>query len=221
MRKSFYLLAPIIFFSCSRNTTDDTKVSKRYFHKYGFEIAQDEWEKRQQEGQVLTIDENGVTTTQSFEHGILNGPTTYSYPNSGVTQKKETYDNGTLLKEIIYDPSGVPIRESDYEFEEQVIQTCWNDKGVPISIEHYQGENLIEGKYYNSDHILEASIIDGTGTKIKRDRKGVILQQETLENGKICSRTCYYADGIVQSETHYIDNQPHGLQKSLQRLGSP
>lgn len=221
MNKSFYLIIPILFFSCNRSTTDDTTISKKYYHKYGFEVPKQEWENRKEDGKIVTRKEDGITITQSYENGVLSGPTTYSYPHTSTTQKKLVYDQGTLLKEIIYDQNEIPIRESDYEFEGQVIKTCWNTTGVPLSVEEFKGNLLIEGKYFDEDNNLEATVTDGTGIKLKKDRSNTLLHKETLEKGKTLSKICYYSDGTIQSETTYLNDQPHGLQKKFTESGKP
>ncbi len=213
--------ASALLFSCASNNSLDQVVSQTYVHKYGFDVSEEEWEERAQDGQVVTMLKNGVKITRSFENGHLHGPTTYSFPHSNVTEKLMVYDQGTLLKEAVNDPAGMPIREEIYEFDNRKIVTLWDEKGSPLSIEEYEDEILVEGKYYDSNHDLESQVEGGFGERTKRDRSGLLIEKDAIESGLIASRTTFHPSGQIHTVSHYHDYQLHGEQLKYTASGKP
>ena len=214
------LLAALIA-SCQNSAPLDQIVSQTYVHKYGFDVSEEEWQERAQEGQVVAILKNGVKISRSFESGQLHGPTTHTFPHSSTVEKLLVYDQGTLLKETLYDPDGMPIREDLYEFDDRNIITLWDEKGVPLSIEEYDGEILMEGKYYTPEHSLEAHVEEGCGQRVKRDRTGLLISRDRIENGIIAERTTFHPTGETHAVSHYHDYQLHGEQLKFTSTGKP
>ena len=221
MKRLSPYIAALIVASCQTNTSPDQIVSQKFVHKYGFDLTEQEWEQRAQEGQVISMQKNGVTITRTYENGNLHGPTTYTFPNSSTVEKILVYDQGNLLKETIQDSKGVPIREEVYEFDERLILTFWNDKGVPLSVEEYHGERLVEGKYFSAEHELEAQVDNGNGFRTKRDRSGLLISRDQIEDGIMAARTTYHPNGQVHTVSHYQDYMLHGEQTKFTTLGRP
>ena len=113
------------------------------------------------------------------------------------------------------------MREEVYEFDDRTIITLWNEKGSPLSIEEYEDEVLIEGKYFTADHDLEAQVEGGFGERIKRNRSGLLLSRDAIENGLISTRTTYHPNGQVHTVSHYHDYQLHGEQLKFADSGRP
>ncbi len=214
-----FLISCSIIVSCQQST--DQIVSQTFVHKYGFETSEEEWEAREKDGQIVTMLKNGVKITRSFENGKLHGSTTFTFPHSSIVEKLLVYDQGILLKERINDAAGMPIREEVYEFDDRIITTLWDDKGAPLSVEEYDDEILIEGKYYTPEHQLEASVTVGSGERVKRDRTGLLISHDKIENGIISSRTTYHPNGGVHTVSHYHDYQLHGPQLKYTASGKP
>ncbi len=221
--KNTYLLASLglILASCQSNSGIDQIVSQKYVHKYGFDVSEAEWEERAQDGQVIETLKNGVKVTRSYESGQLHGPTTYTFPHKTTIEKCMTYDQGSLLKETVYDQSGIPIREDLYEFENRNVITLWDEKGIPLSIEEYENDILISGSYYTPEHVLESSVEQGYGTRIKRDRSGLLISRDRMENGIIAERTTFHPNGEIHMISHYYDYQLHGEQLKFAPSGRP
>lgn len=213
--------AGLLLTSCGNDSTPDQIVSESFVHKYGFDLSKEEWENRPQDGKVVSVLKNGVKVSRSYENGQLHGPTTYTFPHSSIIEKAMVYDQGTLLKETVNDISGMPIQEEVYEFDNRTIVTLWDDKGTPLSIEEYENEALIEGKYYNPDHELEARVEAGFGEKIKRDRAGLLVSRDLIENGITSSRTTYHPNGHFHTISHYLNDQLHGKQMKFSASGKP
>lgn len=211
----------ILLTSCQNSGSFDQVVSQTFVHKYGFETTPEEWEAREQDGQVVSMLKNGVKVTRSYQNGQLHGPTTYTFPHSSVVEKLLVYDLGTLLKESINDPAGVPIKEEVYEFDNRIIISFWDQKGVPLSVEEYDDEILMDGKYYNPEHELEGEVVEGFGEKIKRDRSGLLISRDIIQNGVIASRMTFHPNGNIQTISHYHDYQLHGEQRKFTASGRP
>ncbi len=214
-------IAAIAVASCQMDTSPDQVVSQKFVHKYGFDLSQQEWNQRAQEGKVIETLKNGVTIVRAFENGNLHGSTTYSFPNSSTVEKILVYDQGSLLKETLQDEHGIPIREEAFEFDDRRILTFWNDKGVPLSVEEYNGDLLVEGKYYSPEHELEAQVENGHGFRTKRDRSGLLISRDQIENGAMSGRTTYHPNGQVHTVSHYRDYMLHGEQTKYTVSGRP
>ncbi len=165
--------------------------------------------------------QNGIKTTRSFEQGKLHGPTTYTFPNSDVVEKLFVYDQGTLLKQLVNDSNGMPVRQEMYEFDNRTIVTLWDEKGVPLSIEEYDDELLMDGKYYTAEHQLEACVEGGFGQRVKRDRAGLLLSKDQIQNGLMATRTTYHPNGQMHTVSNYHDYQLHGEQLKYTVSGRP
>ncbi|MCC6127814.1 MAG: toxin-antitoxin system YwqK family antitoxin [Chlamydiae bacterium] len=219
----FAASAALLFLSACQSSDDSTNqvVSQKYIHKYGFDVSEDEWEERSQEGQVVTLLGNGVKITSSYENGQLHGPTTHTFPHSQVVEKIMVYDAGSLLKETLCDRQGTPIEEKIFEFDDRMIITTWDEHGVPLTIEEYDNDLLVEGKYYTPEHILEATVEAGFGERMKRDRSGSLLSRDIIENGLVTQRISYHPNGQIHTISHYQDYQLHGEQLKFTASGKP
>jgi antitoxin component YwqK of YwqJK toxin-antitoxin module len=215
------LTAALIFSACQTSNSIDQVVSQTFVHKYGFEVAEKDWEERAQDGQVVSTLKTGVKVCNSYENGKLHGLTTYSFPHSPVIEKQQLFDEGILLKEQLNDAAGMPIREEVYEFDNRAIITLWDDKGTPLSIEEYDDEILIEGKYYTPDHELEATVLRGNGERIKRDRTGLLISRDEMREGQMFCRTTFHPNGNVHTVSHYENYQLHGQQTKFTSSGKP
>lgn len=214
-------MCALLLASCMNQSSIDQVIEQKYVHKYGFDVSEEEWEERAQEGQIVSLLKNGVKVSKSYENGTLHGPTTYTFPHSDVVEKVLVYDQGALLKEAIFDPAGVPIREEIYEFDDRTLITLWDERGVPLSIEEYEGDLLTDGKYYYANHESEGEVVDGTGERYKRDRSGTLILKDRIENGVIVSRTTYHPSGQIHTISHYLDHQLHGEQLKYTSTGKP
>ena len=220
-RAAFFLLGSALFTSCATNGPLDQVVSQTFVHKYGFETSEEEWDARDREGQVVTTLKNGVKISKSYENGKLHGLTTHTFPHSSTIEKCLVYHQGALLKESVNDPAGIPIREEAHGFDNHTLITLWDERGVPLSVEDYEGDILMEGKYYTPEHELEAAVERGSGARTKRDRTGLLISRDEIENGALVSRTTYHPNGAIQMISHYADFQLHGTQLKYTASGKP
>jgi antitoxin component YwqK of YwqJK toxin-antitoxin module len=210
--KSIFLVAlsGLAALSCSSNST---VVSQKYIHKYGFDITKDEWQERESEGKVVTLLENGVKLTESFENGHRHGASSYTYPHSTAIEKLCIYDQGTLIKEVLHDRKGIPMQETAYEFDNRKVVTIWDQNGSPLSVEEYESDHLMEGTYYNTIGDIESTVESGNGLRVKRDRTGKILLKDKMEASSLVQRTAYHPNEQVESISNYENYQLHGDQQ--------
>lgn len=200
---SLYLLG------CNRSS-EDAIICRKFVHKYGFPVSEKEWKERDEEGTVTTLLKNGVTVTQTFQGGALQGLSTYTYPYSSQIQKEEKYDQGNLLAVILFDKQGVPFREETWELEGKKTLTLWDKNGAPIAREEYEQGSLVEGIYYTPFHEIEGKVVVGNGIRTLRDREGHLFYQDQIEKGELVQRTTYHPNGKVHMVVHYQDYLPHG-----------
>lgn len=213
--------AGLFLSSCDRESSLDNVVSQKYVHKYGFDVSENEWNERSQDGQVVELLKSGVKITRSYENGQLHGETTHTFPDTPIVEKSMVYDQGTLLKETIYDEKGSPVREEIYEFDDRTIVTLWSEEGVPLSVEEYELDKLIDGQYFTLDHELEGKVENGYGTRYKRTREGALLSKDLIKNGQIKERSTYHPNGELHTVSRYHNSQLHGLQQKFTTLGRP
>lgn len=215
------LAASLLLGGCFSSDSGDGIVSQKFVHKYGFDVSESEWDAREKEGQIVTILKSGEKVTNSYENGILHGVSTYTFPNSSVVEKLLVYSQGVLLKEAVHDQNGIPIVEDMYEFDDRRISTNWDCKGSPLSVEEYDNDLLVEGKYFTSNHELEGQVEAGFGERYVRDRSGLLISRDLVENGAVSTRTNYHANGQIHSISHYHDYQLHGEQRKFASNGHP
>lgn len=210
--KMLSIFAMFIAIVSCQDDKNSNVVSQKYVHKYGFDMTKDEWQNRTKEGTIITVLNNGITITNTYNNGTLHGPTTYTFPNSKLIEKIYIYDNGTLVKQIDHDSKGLPYKEEAFEPNNKKIITLWDSLGVPISIEQYENNSLVDGKYFKPDNEIEASIDNSSGIRIKRDRNGELLYKDKIENGILMSRVTFHSNGQIKSKMNFKNYELDGEQ---------
>lgn len=210
----------VILMSACRKDVEDSKIATRFVHKYGFDISKNEWKERGKNGQIIRTLPSGICETTTYKNGVLNGETTITYPRSTAIQELQVYENGILVKKVNYELSGLPILEALFDGNKKKI-TSWNKNGVPLSIEEYKDGLLSEASYFDEKNEKEASVINGKGTRIKRNRENILLSKEDILDGKIIKRVTFHPNGNIQSKSSFLDYQLHGLQETFSKNGKP
>lgn len=183
--------------SCNCRTCDPCEevIQQRYVHKYGVEVAPEDWTQRGQCGQVISTRKDGTTATQYYDNGVLHGECTYSFPHSSTVARKESYDFGALMAETAYYRSGGARQEIKPIGGSRKEVTSWYETGVPKSKEVYENDSLIEGEYYTTDHTTEGRVNEGNGNRIQRDPYGQLIARELISNGEIAQITTFHTNG--------------------------
>jgi antitoxin component YwqK of YwqJK toxin-antitoxin module len=215
------IFTSLMLLSCSGKNNQSGVVSQQFVHKYGFAVSEEEWEEREKDGKVISELDNGVVLTQTYSSGTLNGPTTYTFPLSKTIEELDMYDDGALVKKVIYDNKGVPIREDLFEYDDHKVITLWNYQGVPISVEEYEKDLLWNGKYFTPENDIESTVENGYGIRTKRDRAGLLVTKDKFDNGILTNRSTYHPNGQIQTETPFLDYKIHGEQLTFTTSGKP
>jgi len=211
----------ILFVGCAKKQQNDDVVSQRYVHKYGYAVAKDEFESRQYPGQVITLLRNGVTITATYENGVLHGPCTHTFPNSQTVETFYVYNQGKLVKETLYDVTGMPLREEVQLSPTRCSTTLWYSDGTPMSLEEYSNNELLEGQYFTVHNDLEAQVVKGKGKRVRRDNQGLLLYRDDIAEGYLTRRETFYANNSPESIAYYRDGKLHGEKKTFTIAGEP
>lgn len=214
-------LMTFLLSSCGDSQSNDTVVSQRYIHKYGYAVSQEEWEEKNYPGQIITHLNTGVTITATYEDGILHGPTTYTYPHSQTVERYCLYNQGNKVKETSYDPAGMPVEEWIQLSPTRYSIAKWYSEGSPMLVEEYVGLELLEGQYYTLTNDLESRIERGVGLRTRRDRNGVLNAKELFEQGYALKKETYYPTGSPESIAYYYRDHLHGEKRTFAQSGEP
>ena len=218
------LAAASLFFSgcsCTKCQQDSDVVSKRYIHKYGYDVSPKEWEANNYPGKVITTLHDGITVTSAYNNGVLDGETTTTHPHSHILAARSLYERGTLCKTTSYDSRGIPEKEVDFLSPSRRQITRWYKSGVPMSIEVYEADELLSGAYHNSSNEVEYKVTQGEGMRVSRDERGKVVMRETILRGYPILKETFYPHGIPQGVTPLLGKAVHGEKKVYARTGEP
>lgn len=206
---------------CIRKPCRDDVVCATYVHPYGLEISCDEWNRQGSSGDVIVTNKEGVTIKKVFQKGVLDGEVTYSFPFRDSVETVEIYDHGRLTKEARYYSSGVVKSELEYPAEGEHILKTFYDQGAPKSEEHFVGDKLMTGTYFNSNHLVESRVENYFGKRTLRDIYGQLISVDTIEDGVMAASTTYHPNGMPEATTPYVNGVVHGQKKTFLPGGEP
>ena len=227
MKRTFILIAPLLGLlvsGCSgdsKKSRSDEVVSQRFIHKYGYDVSSQEWQASNYPGQVITTMRNGVTITSTYADGVLNGPTTYTYPHSQTLESLNIFENGELKRKVMYDVKGLPDSEQHFYKPGHVKVTAWYKTGTPRSIEEYADDLLIEGEYFTVQNETEARVERGFGHRMSRNREGFLLSKEKIDEGQVSLRETFHANGTPHIITPYAGGAINGEKRVFAATGEP
>jgi antitoxin component YwqK of YwqJK toxin-antitoxin module len=226
MKRSLWILPALVILSCTscdRSKKDSAAVvSQQFIHKYGFNLSEAEWNNRAKNGKMITVLQTGVTVSNNYVNGLLQGETTYTFPKSTIISTVEHYRDGVLTKRQVNDEQGLPLKEEMIEIDGQKTITFWYEDGCPMSVEEYKNDILQYGAYYNTNHDLEAKVDNQGGERVIRERKGgALLFKDKIEKGKLVFRTTYHPNGVIASQSSYDDYKLNGDQLKFNESGQP
>lgn len=215
-------LVAVTLLGCSKkHECERGVVQSSYVHKYGLTMSQDDWEARGGDGQVVTILHDGVTVTKNCQDGVLDGDTTYTFPHSQTFSRVETYRQGALAKQVDNFASGLPMREEEMTASGSNIVTSWYETGKPQAVEEYSAGRLVMGKYYDASGNNDAEVMNGEGTRKRRDGYGQLLSSDTIQNGEKVMRITYHPNGAPKEQTPYKNGLVNGSKKTFLPGGEP
>ena len=214
-------IALVCLTSCQQTKSSSEVTTETYLHKYGVPLSKSSWQKRGEIGQLITTQKNGITTKKSYTEGVLNGPTTQSFPFSEVIATTKVYKNGKQTSEVTHYRNGNPQTEKDFSSNSLIKEDSWYQTGAPRSIETNNGRWLKEGKYFSLNNTLESDVSNGLGTKTTRNSTGVLVSKEEIENGLTMLKTSYFKNGDPETITEYINGLEEGVKKVFTQGGVP
>jgi antitoxin component YwqK of YwqJK toxin-antitoxin module len=190
-------------------------------HRYGVPVSAEDWSAGGNHGQIVTTLANGVVVTKSYNSGILDGETTYSYSHSSAIEKVESYMNGVLQKEMSYYISGAPKQEVLYNSPQNRTTSSWYESGALKSKEQMQGNLLFQAAYYGQNNQMDSQVANYSGTRTRRDDYGQLISVDTIEKGLITLRSTYHPNGAPKEVIPYANGEIHGQVKSYFPAGEP
>lgn len=201
---SLLILSSLFLAGCGRPPTVAMAPAQQTFeHDYGLQLSRGEFESRGRNGTVSTRLENGQLLKQHFEDGKLQGQCTCSFPYSKQLAYSETYCQGRLAFRIDYYLNGMPHVERSYLPSHGEEVKSWYEDGVPRTTECFQGQQLLQGNYFNANAVREAEIVDGSGCSIYRDPKGQLVEKIEIREGYPTLRRIYYPSGEIKEFYRY------------------
>lgn len=216
------LLAVGSLTGCARRLNDPQEVlGQSYVHRYGVPVAADNWTAQGESGKVVSTLKNGVVVSRSYNQGVLEGDTTYTYPHSDLIASVETYSQGQLLKEMSYYRNGTSSEQTTYVSSDTRLVEGWYDNGSPQKSETYQNELLLKGDYYTLDNQIENHVENSSGTRTRRDRFGNLISIDTINDGLVSLSTTYHSNGTVKSKIPYANGKIDGQLRTFMPAGEP
>ncbi len=209
--------------SCQQTSMYDSPevVDETYVHRYGVPVSPEEWSAGGNHGQIVTTLANGVVIKKSYNSGILDGETTYSYPHSSSIEKVESYMNGILQKESSFYISGAPKQETLYNTPQNRALTSWYESGATKSKEQFQGNLLFQAAYYGPNNQTDSQVINYSGSRTQRDDYGQLVSVDTIDKGLMSLRTTYHPNHAPKDVIPYANNFVHGQVKTYFPAGEP
>ncbi len=217
MQLRFFLLSLVMLSlsACSRSPfSRSASVEKKYVHTYGVELSPKEWQEYGMHGQVITKTQDGVTVTENYDHNVLQGAKTWSFPDSNSIQRSILYNKGLVTREIHYDISTLPLFETEYVSDTQTVERTFSKAGFPYTIEVFDSGRVFDGQYFDENGKLYTAVIDYHGERTMRNFYGVIIKKDLIADGHVQTSTEYYPEGTPKSVTPYVNGRIHGLKKS-------
>ncbi len=206
--------------SCQRSSCRDEVVCETV-HRYGMPLDFQDWSARGQSGQVISMRKDGTKITRSYDRGVLDGESTYSFPHRDAIERRDFYSQGTLRHRLFCYLNGLPRKETVFEEPDVESITTWYENGAPQAKERMEGGLLIQGEYYDRDLLVESRVQNGSGIKTQRDGCGELISCDTVKDGKIMQSTTFHPNGVPSATTPYLDGLIEGERRTYHSGGEP
>ena len=134
---------------------------------------------------MITSLSNGVTITATYENGIKHGPTTHTYPHSQTIECYYLYNQGNKVKEISYDPAGIPIEEWIQLSPTRYSITNWYGEGSPMYVEEFVGDELLKDNTSPPLTILNPALKKALASHSTRSQRHSPFQRDLIEEAML------------------------------------
>jgi antitoxin component YwqK of YwqJK toxin-antitoxin module len=209
---------------CKARKKDDgaTALKTSYIHRYGVEVAtQEDWMARGGTGEIVKIQKNGVTFRAHYSNGILNGPSSWTFPGRDSIEKNCRYHNGVLVEEVCNYVSGTPRQKIVYKKDNNIDVTSWYEDGIPRAEEELCGTKLLSGRYFSQSNEVESEVRASHGTRTVRNGLGELQSRDTIADGEVVLQENYHPSGTPASRTPYMKGKIHGVRITFFPGGEP
>lgn len=211
----------VLLLSGCGKTQRNEVVAESFIHKFGVPISKSDWSLNGHDGQIVQLLTNGVTMTRTYVKGVLQGETTYTFPNSSTIATVEIFDQGELVCKTDHYPSGVSKLQECYKSNLLSQVTRWYEDGTPALVEEYEGGFLRFGEYRTPLNVVEARVEEGIGTRLMRGAAGEIAVRDIVRGGQMVERTTYFPSGEPAAITPYENGMVHGMRQTFLPGGVP
>jgi antitoxin component YwqK of YwqJK toxin-antitoxin module len=208
-------------YSCIPSKVSEEVVKETYIHKYGVTIPKKEWISRGGDGQVITKYQDGIIAAKDYDNGLLQGKSTYTFPNSATISQVDVYDKDSLVSETFSYLSGAPKYSSEFFNNNEKRVSRWYEEGSPQSVEMFLGAHLVTGEYFTLNNEIESQVTSGTGICTERNGYGSIVSRKEIFKGMITLETRYYNTGDPKTITPYRDGEIEGTRQHFFMGGVP
>lgn len=223
MRTAYIILAGAIALTTTscRSFRRAEVVNETYIHKYGTPVQKEDWTRNGKDGQVVQLKSDGVTVRRTYSQGVLQGDTTYSFPNSSTIARVEHFENGEIVSKRDNYFSGVGREEERFEGAVISERLCWYEDGTPSVAEKYENGFIVSGEYRTPLNEVESKVVEGKGVRINRGSDGELVHKDTIEGGQMIERVTYFPSGDPSTVTPYKNGLVHGTRLTFLHGGLP
>ncbi|WP_194844181.1 toxin-antitoxin system YwqK family antitoxin [Candidatus Clavichlamydia salmonicola] len=225
MRKVYFLIMALSVFSLNltaRSRCQENVIKETYTHSYGIIIGKSEWVRRGRDGTICSLMKDGSTILRSFNKGLLNGVTTYSFPYSSVVSVTEGYEKGHLISRKHHFTNGLPERQELFnELGERSKLTTWYEDSSPASVEVFEKGLLISGEYTNPFGKETTHVVNGNGIRSFFSLEGNLTAQDNITAGLMVKTITFYPNKDPATITSYENEMVHGLRHTFFPGGVP
>ena len=205
---------------CSHSPQDEV-VKTAYYHSYGTQMVETDWENQGSTGEVVDVLKNGVEVRREYVGGVLDGTSSWTFPHSKIAERVEEYKNGQRVTSTTNYETGSPkIQEEWFANDQRVVRT-WYEDGAPRFIEEYSGEKLIDGQYLTIDGDVESVVLAGLGARIERSRSGTLLSREQLSGSRVIATEAFYPNGQLREAMSFKEGLRNGQCRRYAESGEP
>jgi antitoxin component YwqK of YwqJK toxin-antitoxin module len=196
-------------------------VKTAYYHSYGPQMAEADWEGQGSTGEVVEVLKNGVEVRKEYAGGVLDGASSWTFPHSKIVERIEEYRNGNRVSSAINYETGSPKLQEEWMQNDGRVVRTWYDDGAPRFVEEYCNEKLINGQYLTVDGDVESVVVAGHGIRVERSRGGALVSREQFYGSSVAATEAYYPNGQLREALSFKNGFRHGQCRRYAENGEP
>jgi antitoxin component YwqK of YwqJK toxin-antitoxin module len=217
----FFVGSCVLMATGCSHTPQDEVVKTAYYHSYGPQMVETDWENQGSTGEVVEVLKNGVEVRKEYVGGVLDGSSSWTFPHSKITERVEEYKKGQRASYSTNYETGSPKIQEEWLPNDRRIVRSWYEDGAPRCIEEYTGEKLIDGQYLTMDGDVESVVLGGLGARATRSRNGALLSREQLSGSQVIATEAFYPNGQLREAMAFKGGVRHGQCRRYAESGEP